>query len=224
MQMHRKNWNQTRTRPRKNLGPTLRFSPWAWAKLLFLRDLGPTEVGGFAISDAQDLLYLEDFVLIRQECSPVTVAFDDDAVAEFFDAQIDAGRRPAQFGRVWVHSHPGTSATPSRVDEETFARVFERCDWAVMAILAQGGQTFARLQFHTGPGGSLKIPVAVDWSRPFAASDWPGWNQEYLQNVRRDEFCHHPQFSEHAGPFSVSEMRDGLSDDSQQFFHEKGPM
>ena len=222
MQMHRKNWNQTRTRPRKNLGPTLRFSPWAWAKLLFLRDLGPTEVGGFAISDAQDLLYLEDFVLIRQECSPVTVAFDDDAVAEFFDAQIDAGRRPAQFGRVWVHSHPGTSATPSRVDEETFARVFERCDWAVMAILAQGGQTFARLQFHTGPGGSLQIPVTVDWSRPFAASDWPGWNQEYLQNVRPDASCHHQKFAEHARPFSVSEMLDVLADDSGQFFNQKG--
>ena len=29
--------------------PTLRFSPYAWAKLLFLRDLGETEVGGFGI-------------------------------------------------------------------------------------------------------------------------------------------------------------------------------
>lgn len=223
MQMNRKNWNPTRTRHQKNQRPALRFSPLAWAKLLYLRDLGPTEVGGFAISDAQDLLYLEDFVLIRQECSPVTVAFDDDAVAEFFDAQIDAGRRPAQFARIWVHTHPGTSATPSRVDEETFARVFERSDWAVMAILAQGGQTFARLQFHTGPGGSLQIPVTVDWSRPFAASDWPGWNQEYLQNVRPNEFCHHQKFTERAGPFSVSEMLDVLADDSGQFFNEKGP-
>ena len=40
--------------------PTLRFSPTAWAKLLFLRDLGDTEVGGFGISAADDLLYVED--------------------------------------------------------------------------------------------------------------------------------------------------------------------
>ena len=140
MQMNRKNWNPTRTRPQKNQRPALRFSPLAWAKLLFLRDLGPTEVGGFAISDAQDLLYLEDFVLIRQECSPVTVAFDDDAVAEFFDAQIDVGRRPAQFARVWVHTHPGSSATPSRVDEETFARVFGRSDWPKQSVRAVSAQ------------------------------------------------------------------------------------
>jgi len=31
--------------------PTLRFSPTAWAKLLYLRDLGETEVGGFPASD-----------------------------------------------------------------------------------------------------------------------------------------------------------------------------
>ena len=30
--------------------PVLRFSPTAWAKLLFLRDYGETEVGGFGIA------------------------------------------------------------------------------------------------------------------------------------------------------------------------------
>ena len=40
--------------------PSLRFSPTAWAKLLYLRDLGDTEVGGFGISAADDLLYVED--------------------------------------------------------------------------------------------------------------------------------------------------------------------
>ncbi len=110
-----KNSNRKLSPPWKNRRPALRFSPWAWAKLLRLRDLGPTEVGGFGISDAEDLLLIEDFVLIQQNCSPVTVAFDDDAVAEYFDHQIDLGRRPAQVGRVWIHTHPGTSSQPSRV-------------------------------------------------------------------------------------------------------------
>ena len=39
--------------------PMLRFSPTAWAKLFYLRDLGDTEVGGFGISDPDDLLYVE---------------------------------------------------------------------------------------------------------------------------------------------------------------------
>src|SRR5688500_15490586 len=101
-----------RRRTQQSPRPRLRFSPLAWAKLLVLRVLGPTEVGGFGISHPDDLLLIEDVVLVRQECSTVTVAFNDGAVAEFFDEQIDLGRRPEQFARVWIHTHPGTSANP----------------------------------------------------------------------------------------------------------------
>ena len=181
-----KNVKRRPSRRQEDASPTLRFSPRAWSKLLFLRDVGPTEVGGFGVTSADDLLCVEDFVLIRQTCSPVTVAFDDDDVAEYFDRQIDAGLRPPCFGRVWIHTHPGTSAEPSCVDEETFARVFGRSDWAVMAILARGGQTHARLQFHTGPGGSLRIPVAVDWSQEFTGTDWRAWADEYVNHVHDD--------------------------------------
>ncbi len=164
--------------------PSLRLSPTAWAKLLFLRDLGDTEVGGFGIAAADDLLYVEDVQLVRQECTAVSVVFDDEAVADFFDRQVDRGLRPEQFARVWVHSHPGHCAEPSIVDEETFSRVFGKSDWAVMFILARGGQTCAELSFHIGPGGSTLIPVSVDYSRPFAGSDQPGWKREYQANVQ----------------------------------------
>ena len=170
-----------RTQPQH---PMLRFHPTAWAKLLFLRDLGETEVGGFGISAADDLLLIEDFVLVRQHCSVITVAFEDESVAEFFDRQIDRGLRPEQFGRIWIHTHPGDSAQPSSVDEETFARVFGRSDWAVMAIVACGGDTFARLQFPAGPSGSLSLPLAVDYRRPFTGSDHEAWASEYLANVQ----------------------------------------
>ena len=163
--------------------PTLRFSPPAWAKLLFLRDAGDTEVGGFAISAPDDLFYLGDLALVRQSCTSVTVKFDDTAVADFFDLQVDEGLRPEQFARVWVHTHPGDCPRPSRTDEETFARVFGSSDWAVMFILAQDGQTYARLQFNVGPGGALLIPVEIDYSQPFAGSDEATWAEEYLANV-----------------------------------------
>lgn len=144
-------------------------------------------MGGFGIVNEQDLLLVEDFVLIQQTCSHVTVVFQDDAVAEFFDRQIDAGRRPETFGRVWIHTHPGTSPAPSRVDEETFARVFGRSDWAVMAILARGGQSYARLQYHIGPGGSFLLPVEVDYRHPFSGTNWTAWQQEYASQVTADE-------------------------------------
>ena len=166
--------------------PVLRFSPTAWAKLLFLRDFGETEVGGFGIAAEDDPLLIEDFVLVRQDCTVVTVRFDDEAIADFFDEQVDAGRTPESFFRVWCHTHPGDSAQPSGVDEATFARVFGQADWAVMFILAEGGETYARLQFGVGPGGAMEIPVTVDFSRPFAGSDFDGWAGQYDANVMEE--------------------------------------
>ena len=100
--------------------PTLRFTPYAWSKLLFLRDLGDTEVGGFGISSENDLFLVEDFRLIKQRSTFATVKFEDEAVADFFDEQVDLGRQPERCGRLWIHTHPGESAEPSSVDEETF--------------------------------------------------------------------------------------------------------
>lgn len=112
------------------------------------------------------------------------MAFDDAAVADFFEAQVDAGRRPEQFGRLWLHTHPGDSPTPSGTDEHTFTQVFGRCDWAVLFVLAQDGQTYARLRFNIGPGGDILIPTEIDFTRPFAASDQAGWAKEYEGNIQ----------------------------------------
>jgi hypothetical protein len=105
----------------------------------------------------------------------VTAALDDDAVADLFDAQVDQGRLPAQFARIWVHTHPGDSARPSGTDERTFERVFGTCDWAVMFILARGGETSARLRLQCGVAASLPLRTEIDYARPFAGSDFARW-------------------------------------------------
>lgn len=193
----------------------LRFSPTAWAKLLFLRDLGSTEVGGFGIAAADDLLYVTDVQLVRQCCTSSSVQFDDTSVADFFDRQVDAGMALARCGRLWLHTHPGSSAEPSIKDEETFWRVFHRTDWSAMFILARGGQTSARLRFHVGPGGDLEIPVRVDYSRPFGGSQHEQWEEEYLANVERAL----PILSGRPialGPFT-DELREDIWDDEGWF-------
>jgi hypothetical protein len=126
---------------------------------------------------------VEDVQLVKQTCSWAHVAFDDESVADLFDAQVDAKRQPEQFARIWVHTHPGDCPQPSLTDEQTFQRVFGRSDWAVMFILAQQGQTYARLRFNVGPGGAIEIPVEVDYRGPFTGSDLVAWEQEYLANV-----------------------------------------
>lgn len=164
----------------------LRFTASAWAKLVYLCHRGDTEIGGFGVSAADDLLLIEAFFVPQQKTTSVTVAFEDESVADYFEDQVAVGRSPEQFGRIWIHTHPGSSPSPSTVDEETFARVFGGCDWAVMFILARSGATYARLRFNTGPGGEMELPVEVDFSQPFSASDHEAWRAEYLERV-------HPQ-------------------------------
>jgi len=180
-------------------GPALVIGPMAWLKLMLFLHIGDTEVGGFGISrgggedgDELDLLYLEDFATVRQRVTAISVALDDAAVADYFDDRVDAGLPPARFGRVWVHTHPGDSPDPSMTDEETFARVFGTCDWAVMLIVSRTGRTYCRLSFSAGPGGTVLLPVRIDWPA------WPdvllrqavdltklceGWIKEYGTNV-----------------------------------------
>ncbi|MBN2137329.1 MAG: Mov34/MPN/PAD-1 family protein [Sedimentisphaerales bacterium] len=161
----------------------LRFSPTAWAKLLYFRVKSDNEVGGFGITEPGDLLFVNDFITVKQEVSAVSVRFDDEAVADFFDAQVDLGRKPEQFARIWLHSHPGDSPTPSATDETTFQRVFGACQWAVMFVIAQNNNTHTRLSFNVGPGGQVLIPTEVDYTRDFGGSDRQLWDTEYAANI-----------------------------------------
>ena len=144
--------------------PQLTFEPRAWLKFQYLCHVGETEVACFGLSSVDDPLCIEDVLVLRQRATMASVAFDDTAIADLFDQMTDQGIAPSRFFRIWLHTHPGVSVDPSPVDEETFERVFGSCDWAVMGILGRTGRTYARLRFQAGPGGSMEIPTAVDWT------------------------------------------------------------
>jgi hypothetical protein len=178
--------------PASEAPAALTFAPLAFLKLQFFCHIGNTEIGGFGISSEDDPLYIEDFVTVRQKVSAVTVSFDDTAVADFFDHCVDQGISPSRCGRVWLHTHPGDSVVPSSTDNETFDRVFGRCDWSVMFILDRAGNIYARLSFSGGPGASLDLPVEVDWSVwPELLASRSGtleahvqeWREEYAANI-----------------------------------------
>lgn len=161
----------------------LTFSPYAWAKLLFMRDKTNNEVGAYGIATPTNLLHIIDLAVIKQTVSSISTEFDDEGIADFFDAQVLAGRKPTEFARIWIHTHPGASASPSGTDFKTFNRVFGVPDWSVMFILANGGATTCELRFNVGPKASLQIPVSIDYTQPFMGSDFDGWEAEYKANV-----------------------------------------
>ena len=151
---------------------------------MYFRDKSPNEAGGFGITDSEDLLLVRDFVTVKQRVTSVSVKFDDPGVADFFDRQVDLGRRPEQFARLWCHSHPGMSPEPSGTDEETFRRVFGGCDWAGMMIVSTNRSAYCRLSFNVGPGGQVLIPVQIDYTVPFEGTDHKAWDAEYAANVK----------------------------------------
>jgi hypothetical protein len=184
--------------------PCLIFSPAAWLKLLYFCHAGDTEIGGFGVSSENNLLYVQDFITVRQQATPVTVRFMDDAVADYIDACCDRGLALARCDRIWCHTHPGDSAQPTTVDEKTFARGFADYDWAVMMILARSGETYARLAFNTGPTAEILIPVRVDWStfpqslaseRPSLDAQVTAWREEFADNIMQVRLMP-PQFPE----------------------------
>jgi hypothetical protein len=165
----------------------LRFSPYAWAKLLFMRDIGGTEVGAKAITRKDDFLYVEDMLFIKQRCSAVLTRFSDSACNQLVLQMHEKGIPQAQFDRVWVHTHPGNSATPSGTDEENLINTYGNADWMIMFILAKGGETYCRLrmkpQLPGGPIVSMNIPHEIDWTNEFQAADHAAWELEYHTNI-----------------------------------------
>ena len=171
----------------------LTFAPMAWLKMMWFCHAGDTEVGGFGLTAPGRPLYVTDFLTLPQEVTAVSVRFPDEAVADFFDQQADRGLAPDRFARIWLHTHPGTSARPSMVDEDTFHAAFGSCDWSLMAIVSRTGNTYARLRMAAGPSATIRLGVTVDWAGwPTALANQPEgldllidqWRRDYVEQVR----------------------------------------
>jgi proteasome lid subunit RPN8/RPN11 len=181
------------TTTRRPSEPRLVWDPIPWLKLQFLCHKGDTEVGGFAIVDKENWLRVIDFYTVRQKASVAFVDFNAEGVADFKEQCEDAGYDYDQYAKVWVHTHPGSSPTPSGVDEETFADPlwFGKMSWAVMAILAKGGATYARLR-HIPPIGPIVdrvIPMETSYENLGATFyDYPDFNFRTAQEEWTNEY------------------------------------
>jgi hypothetical protein len=177
---------------------TLCFTRYAWKKITHLNSLSTAEVGAFGISDANNLFLVEDIAVIKQEVTGASVSFDDEAIADYFLDQVELGRKPEQFARIWIHTHPSwftqinhrisrggigkVVPLPSALDETTFEQAFGKCNWAIMFIYGSGSSGYARLSLRkrkrqiilSVTQGNGKIPTEADMKE---------WEQEFEQNV-----------------------------------------
>jgi proteasome lid subunit RPN8/RPN11 len=166
--------------------PVLRFTPYAFSKMLFLRDKEPNlEVGGFGVGSKEDLLLVTDIALPHQTVGGATVEFDDKELPAFYEDMVDSGLALPQFSRIWIHTHPFDGATPSGTDLATFNEVFGSNDWGLMFILAKTGKSTCRLSVSQGIQIELDIDWKIEWKCDFPASNIAGWTAEYEARVKK---------------------------------------
>lgn len=162
---------------------TLQFTPYAFAKLRYLRDLEDSEISGFGVTETKDPLLVTDFKLIEQECSPAHTELDDTAVNNYMMDMFDKGFEPNQCMRIWIHTHPKMDPKPSQQDEKTCREVLCDSDWAVMYIINSDDEEYARLIFNVGPKGRMELDTEINWNIEFPASDFKAWKEEFDEKV-----------------------------------------
>ena len=189
---------------RKKAINALRFSPRAWAKLIWLRDRGNTEISVFGVSRLTDLLYVEDVKIIKQVASVATFDFDEAYLNHYLVDMVQAGHQPCEVFRIWIHTHPG-GASPSGVDIETFDRTTKNADWGVMCIVGKDDAKYARLRLRVSDGAiavDVELDVKVDWSGEFvgvANENAQKWNAEYKECVSHRVVTPHVVVGGHQG-------------------------
>lgn len=164
------------------------FTPYAWAKLLYMCHWSEDEVGAMGLANADDPFLIEDLWIPKQVVSTVSTRFDMDDFAvtqmQLADPDSPTARHPRCFRRVWIHTHPAGSAAPSHMDERTFEDVVGRADWGVMFIMSKDGQTYCRLRARAGDVlMDSDLAVGIAWAAPFPASSIDVWETELQTNV-----------------------------------------
>jgi len=140
------------------------FSLMAWCKINFFLQHADTEVGGFCISSPNDLLYVEDFRLIKQEASIASIEFDPIGLADYMEDLGEEGIPLVRGARIWCHTHPSGSASPSPTDRETFANNFSHTSFAAMFIISKDQRTHCTLRMASNNMLLEKdIGVHVQW-------------------------------------------------------------
>jgi proteasome lid subunit RPN8/RPN11 len=157
------------------------ISGWAYYKMRYYANKYEVEVGGWGVApSAEEPLTVKDIALTKQESTPGSIDFDDEGVVQFMEDMCDLGYKFDQFMRVWVHTHPGNSATPSSTDRETYQDLATTLPFVVMLIIAREGEVSAELGYTcAGVFFSAKLPVKIDWT----LDSWLEWNKEFHEHV-----------------------------------------
>lgn len=161
---------------------SLRFTQYAWRKLIWMRDRQKKEVAGWAVTDPDDNLLVRDIAILPQIVTYATFDFDKQGMSDYTVRRVREGMQPNQFLRVWIHTHPGESAEPSTKDLETFRRDLAEYEWQVMFIIGETGKYTCtmRLRLENGLVAETALPVEMHMDPAHVEE----WEKEFKENVK----------------------------------------
>lgn len=176
--------------------PLMIIDAKAYEKLIYCRDNHDTEIGGWFISESPEKpFHIVDFQTTKQSVTSVTVEFDDADLNRFQSEMMEQEIFPCMCQKIWVHTHPGNSASPSSTDEETFAKMMERVDvgdWMIMFILAKNGSFTCRLSVKTKFG--VMNRQLLDKDVEFFVFSNKEWDDEFKKNIHKKVYSSGPKY------------------------------
>lgn len=170
---------------------TITVSGLLWFKAKYLANQHQVEVGGWCIAPDKDKPFeVHDFKLTKQESTVGSIDFDDEGTVEFMEDELEAGLEFDQFMRVWIHTHPGDSASPSPLDRTTFRQLADTLPYVVMLIISKSGSATAEIGYKLPTGQFVSMPcgIRIDW----AMDRWTEWDIEFNNNVTVPPPRHYP--------------------------------
>lgn len=172
------------------------LSPYAYAKMRWFCRKGKTEITGFGISpEIKDLLYVDDFITVPQECTSASCEIDDAGLAKYFTDCVSRKLEPVQFMRMWFHTHPGDMLSPSGTDKDTMRKCFGDSAWQMMLIMCQDGRMSATLETRPALLHNVTLTTTVEavvvWNRLFRGvgdATVRLWEDEYAANIKQPDY------------------------------------
>lgn len=175
------------------MSTALRMSPLAYLQWNTWLHAGDTEVGAFGVHAKDDPLLVDWLWLPPQECNAAFTQTDPGSWEDFLTDPDVRADLPGEVTPVWLHTHPGSSATPSGYDEDIFAKEFGTERLAVFAIKARRGETYGRVQVGGSKPFGFEVDVEVFWSWLPKYADrialfFAGWEAEFKAKVREKKW------------------------------------
>jgi len=137
----------------------------AWMALRHMRDIESKEIAALGVCEDPDRpLHITRVMFPKQHNYSAFVEIDDEGLADCLEKCYDDDLEPYQCSRIWIHTHPGNSASPSGKDWTTFKDSYSSCDWAVMLIIGQDDSWTCNLRMNSPfPNTIIQLPFSIDW-------------------------------------------------------------